>query len=322
MNNHQVIISVGMPVYNGDQFLEATLKSVVNQTFGDFELIISDNASTDRTAEICQDFVAQDKRIQYHKNEKNLGAGRNYNKVFNLAKGEFFRWQNADDLIAPNLLERCLKTLEEHPDAVLCYGKTKIIDGKGNYLSDYDDNLNLISDSPVERFFAFFDKMGLTNIIYGLMQTAAIAKTARFGNYLASDINFIGELCLYGKFIEIPEQLFFRRMHEHAYSWNAKELKINNDFWDPTSAKFQYQLIRQHYEYYRAVFRSPLKPSDKFSILKFLLRRSYWQKQSLYKDFIFPLARKFKFIPINKGCLNKFKNSPPKSPSLEKRGGL
>ena len=91
-------VSIGLPVYNGQEFLEETLHSILNQTFNDFELIICDNASTDRTAEICRSFAKRDRRIRYYRNEINLGAAKNFNGVFFLARGEYLKWSDNDDL--------------------------------------------------------------------------------------------------------------------------------------------------------------------------------------------------------------------------------
>ena len=88
-----------MPVFNGERYLESAIRSNLNQSYGNLELIISDNASTDRTEAICRDLAASDARIKVHRNDRNIGAAANYNKLFQLASGEFFRWSNADDLM-------------------------------------------------------------------------------------------------------------------------------------------------------------------------------------------------------------------------------
>src|SRR3972149_8539793 len=90
-------VSVGLPVFNGEQFLRQALDSVLAQTYPGFELIISDNASTDRTQDICEAYATRDKRIQYYRQSKNVGGGRNYNFVFEVSNGEYFKWLAHDD---------------------------------------------------------------------------------------------------------------------------------------------------------------------------------------------------------------------------------
>ena len=113
MSRDRPKISVGMPVYNGEPYLGISIESILAQTFGDFELIISDNASTDHTEEICRDFASKDDRIIYSRNEENIGAAGNYNRLVDMASADYFRWSNADDVFAPELHERCVAVLAE-----------------------------------------------------------------------------------------------------------------------------------------------------------------------------------------------------------------
>src|SRR5262245_56581544 len=115
------LVGIGLPVYNGERFLRQTLDSILAQTFKEFELIISDNSSTDKTEEICLEYSRRDARIRYIRQEINLGASRNYNLVFEMTAGKYFRWAAADDLFSADSLEICVATLEKYPEAVLCY---------------------------------------------------------------------------------------------------------------------------------------------------------------------------------------------------------
>jgi glycosyltransferase involved in cell wall biosynthesis len=118
-------VSIGLPVYNGENYLAETLDSILAQTFTDFEVIISDNASTDRTETICRQYAAQDRRIRYLRNTSNLGAAKNYNRVFELSQGEYFKWNGHDDPLAPVFLERCVAVLDRHPGVVLCFARNR-----------------------------------------------------------------------------------------------------------------------------------------------------------------------------------------------------
>src|SRR6185295_18844558 len=142
-------VSIGLPVYNGEKYLARALTSLVSQDFEDFELILSDNASADSTEAICREFAAKDSRIRYYRNETNIGATKNYNRVFELAHGEFFKWASHDDECHPSLIRRCLETFSRAPDpTVLVFAKAEIIDELGNvkYLSP--DNISSSSRQP------------------------------------------------------------------------------------------------------------------------------------------------------------------------------
>ena len=280
------VISVGMPVYNGEIYLESAIRAVLDQSFDDFELIISDNASTDRTAEICSDFAATDKRVRFSRNPDNIGAALNYNRVFELARGPYFRWMNADDSCMPNLHELCLKALEANPDAVLAYGKTAIMDDKGKILEAYDDNLDLRQSTATERFEQFFDGVGLTNAIYGLMRSEVVGRTGRMGNgsFPAADTNFMAEMTLHGKFIELPEQLFYRRMHPDSSSWRREDNEIQQNFWTGQRGSFRLPHWKKYMDFMRGIRHAPLSLSEKTSLQAHMLRRMLWSRRALAQD--------------------------------------
>jgi len=136
-------VSVGMPVYNGETYLEVAISSVLAQSFDDLELIICDNASTDRTAEICQDYAARDRRIRYFRNPQNLGAAPNYNLAFSHARGRYFKWLAHDDRMTPTYLAKTVRVLDERTDAVLCNSVVQYIDQNGAPIGLYNTGLAL-----------------------------------------------------------------------------------------------------------------------------------------------------------------------------------
>ena len=171
-----------MPVYNGEKYVEESINSVLAQTFEDFEFLISDNGSTDRTADICRDYAAKDKRITYLRSATNIGAAANYNKLYKKSTTPYFRWSNADDLLAPTLHEKCLNALEASPEAVLAAGTTVFIDEDSLETGQWDDDLHLTQARPSARLQTFFERVKLTNVIYGLMRTEPLGRTDLMGN--------------------------------------------------------------------------------------------------------------------------------------------
>ena len=277
-------VSIGMPVYNGAKYIRETLDSVLNQTYADFILLISDNASTDNTGEICQDYAARDERIFYIRHPKNIGAAGNYERCFAPTISEYFRWQNADDTVEPTLIEKCVKILDEQPEVVLAYGKSHIINDRSEFVNKYDDNLFLMQDSPVERFIDCLNNIALQNLMYGLIRRKELGQTARMGAFFSSDINLIAELTLYGKFYEIQEHLFNCRRHEDCSSWDMSDKEKLRQFWNPAKSNMFLQTWRNFYEYYKAVARSPIQMSDKRALFLYLIRHAYWQKNVLTSE--------------------------------------
>src|SRR5246127_102134 len=146
------LVSVGLFVYNGERYIEETLDSILSQTFIDFELIISDNASTDRTGEIALSYAKRDDRIRYYRSEKNMGAGWNVRRVYELATGKYFKQAAADDMLEPDFLRLCVEALENDPSCVVAYTRTKEVDENGTCIENYVAPMRTDYDDPVARF--------------------------------------------------------------------------------------------------------------------------------------------------------------------------
>jgi glycosyltransferase involved in cell wall biosynthesis len=214
MGNNEPRVTIGLPVYNGIRFLDQAIDAILGQTFREFELIISDNASTDGTPELCHSYAQKDPRIRYYRQDENVGAAKNYNFLVELARGEYFKWAAHDDICAPPYLEKCVEVLDENSTVVLCYPKTRIIDEEGNDKGEHRDSLHLESPRRHERFRdVMFRDSRECNAIFGLIRLSVLKATALIGNYQASDNILLSELSLHGNFHELSEPLFLRRDH-------------------------------------------------------------------------------------------------------------
>jgi glycosyltransferase involved in cell wall biosynthesis len=274
-------VGIGLPVYNGEPHLRATLESLTSQTFPDFELIICDNASTDGTESICREYAERDGRVRYHRSTVNVGAARNYGRTFELSSSTYFKWANADDLVAPTLLERCLDTLQRHPEAILAYPKTRLIDAGGNTIDEYQDNMHLVMPEAWRRFETVMERLGLCNIIYGLMRRDVLARTQLMGSYIGSDHVLVAELALYGQFYEVPEILFSRRLHPQAYS-SQKDMIRRLRFYNPEmTERIALSKWRSFRDYARAVQRGPLALREKLELARYLARNAVWHRREL-----------------------------------------
>jgi len=286
MGSRSPRVTVGLPVYNGEPYLAQAVDSLLAQTYPDFELIIADNASTDSTSAICRDFERRDGRVRYHRNDVNLGAARNYNRLVEMAKGEFFKWAAHDDLCAPSYLESCVVVLERDPSVVLCYPRTRIIDEAGQDKGPYEDDLHLISSRSCERFRdVVFRDAGECNAVFGLIRIDVLRKTALIGNYPASDMILLSELALHGKFHELPEPLFLRRDHPQT-SIRANVTTDERAAWfDPKKAdKKQFTHWRWVLEYHRAIRRATAGAGDGLRCYQYLGRWMRWNRNRLARE--------------------------------------
>jgi len=273
-----------MPVYNREKYVAASIEAHLNQTYGDFELILTDNCSTDRSEEICRDYAAKDSRIRYYQNPRNLGAAGNYRRCFELATGEFFRWTPSDDLVSLNLLERAVHILDEDPSVFVAYPRTKLIDAEGNITGDFDEHLHLMDEQASKRWIGVQQNIRLGNLHYGLNRADKFRKTGLMRNYNGGDFPLIAEMALYGKFYEIPDAFFYRRMHEEASSAMKNSADIMA-FYDPKKrAKlFLYNWVHLGANL-NSVRRAPISIKEKLKIVGFQTRSLVWSRREYLRE--------------------------------------
>ena len=282
-------VSIGMPVFNGEKYLKEALDSILAQTYSDFELIISDNASTDRTQQICLDYMTKDSRIRYYRNKENLGASRNFNKVFELSFGEYFKWAAYDDVIAPEYIQKCISVLNNNPSIVLCHSKTSCIDENGTIVGDYDHRTlrRVGSLKPHERFGDLIKIRNPCWSIFGVMRASSLRKTPLHGSYIGADRNLLAEIGLLGRIYELPEHLFFRRDHQQAYTrrFCAQDLAINVAKYDEQLAWWKrdswtyFPNWKNLFEFLRSIKRVQLKRIERLlcydQILRWLIEEGW-----------------------------------------------
>ncbi|CAG1771920.1 Putative glycosyltransferase EpsE [uncultured bacterium] len=214
-------VGIGLPVYNGQKYIEETVVSILNQTYSDFELIICDNASTDQTQAICQSYMAKDKRIRYYRNAKNLGVALNYNRVFELSAGDYFKWADYDDLLAPDFLSKTIQVLNQNPLVAVCFPRVKLIDEHGKFIGNYDPLPDTSSPKAGERFRNLILDPRRAVQAMGLMRSVVIKKTHLHGKYPSSDEVFMAEMALLGRFCEIPDRVLSVRIHPEQSTQGA-----------------------------------------------------------------------------------------------------
>lgn len=262
---NQPRVSVGLPVYNGENYLELALESLLSQDYEDFELIVCDNASSDRTPAILEAWAQKDERIVLHHNPTNLGGAANFNRVLGLARGEYFRWAGHDDLVAPGMLRACVDRLdEEGPGCVLAYPQTVLIDEDGEVIEIFDNGLHLPQDDPLLRLRQALRNLTLANVIFGLMRTDAIKDVGGIPRYHSGDMVMIVGMALRGRFSEIAEPLFNRRMHK-GMSWQASRSPEGFTTWfDPARTPWVvFPVWRVWRELLAELNRAPLSTGQK-----------------------------------------------------------
>ena len=271
------LVSIGLPVYNGERFLRESLNSLLAQDYDNFEILISDNASTDSTSEICREYVTRDKRIQYKRNETNLGATKNFNLVSQLAKGKYFMWAGDHDLWHPSFISRLASLLENSPGVVLAYPRTLLIDMDGRVLEMFPDKIDTRNMEIVQRYKQIVKFMGWGNMVYGLMRRDALVRTGNYRNLYFADKVFISELSMLGTIAQIDEPLFYRRRNRPPESGDA-HVKSMLYRMDPSNAasslkrSVAYLLMESHIAFLKGLFSSHIGLKEKIELFGFLTR--------------------------------------------------
>ncbi len=213
------LVSIGLPVFNGANYVAAAIESVLAQTVRDLELIIFDNASTDSTQSICQDFAARDPRVRYHRNPENVGAGPNYDLCFHASRGTYFKWTAHDDLLSADFLEKTIAALEAAPRAVLCCVGVREIGPEGEVIREYESPIGAVGDRrPSDRFAALILDIHNVTDFFGLFRRDALVGSQLHGTYRGCDLVLLAEMALRGPFVAVDDPVFLHREHDARYT--------------------------------------------------------------------------------------------------------
>ncbi|MBX3357075.1 MAG: glycosyltransferase family 2 protein [Phycisphaeraceae bacterium] len=272
-------LTLGMPVRNGQRYIQGALDCLLEQTFGDWSLLISDNASDDSTEDICREYAARDGRITYRRQEANVGAAGNFNFCFDQAASPLFKWLAHDDLFAPEFLSKCIERLRGEADAVIAHSYTNEIDGSGRQIGRYEEQhdamIGLQAARPSERLGSSFGLI-YPCPVWGVMRRDAVAKTRLYGSYLGSDWNFLGEMSLLGRVTLVPEYLFSVRNHETGFSFGfqATSKQTRLAWFDPSRRRPLLSAAESAWCFASAIFRHPMPARERASCLAHLAGRT------------------------------------------------
>jgi glycosyltransferase involved in cell wall biosynthesis len=279
------LVAVGLAVYNSERYVSQSIDCLLAQSFKDFALFISDNASTDRTSEICQRYAARDSRIRYTKNPVNIGMVGNYNLLFSYCRSKYFRWATADDYWHEDMLKDAVQVMEADPSLSLCYPRAKIVDQDGREMSLWQDCLHLMQEDPAERFLAVVQNIGRVHHHLGLMRADIMRRTRLLARHVSSDIGFVAEMSLYGKFSQIPKYQMYRRVHEDSSSVGLDNPEhMRRRYHAANTRRVPFNRLSMHRVLFSAVLRSPLSLPRKVTLVERLARFMYWDRGRLLHE--------------------------------------
>jgi glycosyltransferase involved in cell wall biosynthesis len=278
-------VSIGLPVYNGENYVAEAIRCVLDQTFSNWELIICDNCSTDRTLSICREFAEQDSRIRVYQNSRNMGVCFNYSEVFRHSRGRYFKWMAHDDLFAPRFIESCIQELEKDARVVLVFPKMAYVNAEGRVLRRQPSELSVLGatlDSRVECLMEMAARsMDFIWLAYGLIRRDVLEQSGAMGLYAGSDQVLLFKIALRGCIKQVEQEMFFRREHPQAETCkrgSTVRQRAKGAYADD-NRRFVFPWCRMLKEHLVCVFHSPISFRGRLRCTTSVLKRflSVWK---------------------------------------------
>jgi len=267
------LVSIGMPVYNEEKFIEKAILSLLDQDYKNFELIISDNASTDKTKKICLNYSEKDSRIRFYTRDTTTDSTTNFNYVASIAKGDFFMWASGHDTRDPTFISRCVATFEKSNSIVLCYSDATWIDPDGKNIGNEKTDIDTVGMKRLKRIKKVFWNLGYAYPIYGLFRKETLDTCLPYQKILGPDIVLLNELSAIGEFARLPEPLFnIRKLSDygdwHIYFQKSMNIQLNRK----KAVGLFFEFIVKNY---RAVAKHAESPRERLTIWKIFFVDSF-----------------------------------------------
>jgi len=224
---NQKILTVGFPIYNGEKFLKRRLDNILTQSYNNFLIIISDNASTDKTEQICKEYQKIDPRITYVKQTKNLGGINNFLWLINNSNTEYFVWAAADDIWSPDFLENNIKNLQNNGDNVGSIGYVYYFDDERFSVDTFDKNNYTkqhvrSTDGTYEQRLQKYVNFNQTSALYSIFRTNILKKSVVQHAIVAWDTALIFRALKYGNFAVDQQSSMYR--YSKGTAWDKESL--------------------------------------------------------------------------------------------------
>ena len=283
-------VSIGIPLYNEAKFLRPALEALISQDFTNVEFIISDNASTDDTAEICADFAQRDPRIRYFRNAQGIGAIANFNRVFELARGEYFMWASGHDLWSPGYVSAALQILDADPSVVLCSPRKAKIDAEGNVIRVIPNRIDTRSmeNDPVGRLNLFLWAGPHAYTIYGVLRSSALRTTGLFRPVYGPDLVLMAELSLAGCMAQMFDEFHYARYNRDAVETYTDSIERyrRGFFAEADRPRRWFPFWRFAGQLIRLPFRRDLSVTQKFGTIGTVLVSLTRQRKMLMRELL------------------------------------
>ena len=277
-------VSIGMPAFNSACTLRASIDCLLDQTFRDFELIISDNASSDATWTIIQEYASRDSRVVGLKQSRNIGANGNYSAVFRVARGRYFKWASSNDWCSAEFLALCVAHLEAHSDVALVAPRTRLFTDTPSDAIDYVHDVPFDQADAVERFKRVCQQLALNNVLNGVVRTDVLRRTQLIEHYPGADVVLLGHIALLGKITLLDDYLFYRRMDRETATHLMNKEELHRHHYPQRTVRSLFPTWRFMAGWVGAIRSSNLSDGDARRALLWVMRVANWRRADLSRD--------------------------------------
>lgn len=280
-------VTIGLPLYNGQRFVAQTLDSLLAQDFADFEIVVSDNASTDHSVAVVEGYTQRDARVRLVRQPVNLGANGNFSAVVHEARGEYFKWATCSDLCNPGFLRACVDLLDGQPQAVLAAPRTFIFTDDPSQAQAYPHDIEVRDSRPSQRFIRVNQTLKLNNAMNGLIRTAALRQLRPpIDHYIKADLVMISCLAMQGEFHIAEGAHFLRRMDPETATSLMSVEDDRKHHYPVMSAKALLPTWRLYLGWLRYVRQAPVPPQERRAAMAHVLHMGKWERSSFARDLV------------------------------------
>lgn len=280
------VVSIGMPAYNSEATIRGSVESLLAQSFGEFELVISDNASTDGTWSVIEEICRTDARVRAIRQPQNIGANGNYSVVFRACTGKYFKWSSANDWCAPDLLKRCVEYLDANLDTVLVAPRTRLFETDRDAFIEYGGDISCPQAAAAERLIHAGTHLALNNVMNGMVRRDALLRTRLIEHYPGADVVLVGHLALLGKIALLESPLFYRRMDDATATRMMSEAAVHRHHYPVNTWRSLLPSWRLALGWARVALSADLTIAQTAKALLWVLRRAYWNRAQMGHDLL------------------------------------
>ncbi len=280
-------VSIGIPIFNGAKTIADTLDSLLAQTYTDFEIVVSDNASTDNSVTIVTAYQKRDSRIRLIKQQKNIGANGNFSAVVDAARGEYFKWATCSDLCSTNFLEACVRMLDQSPEVVLAAPRTRLFTTHPSEASEYDGDIEVRKPTAIARFLELIETLKLNNAMNGLIRIKDLrCRHPVIDHFMKADIVMVSCLAMQGQFAIARDAIFLRRMDPCTSTSLMNPEDDMKHHYPVMTRKALFPTWRLYLGWWRAIRQTPISGSDKRRAMLHVLKMCRWEQREMFEDLV------------------------------------